>query len=64
MVLVHDRANISHSAIEQLKDDLIQTIARHIDIDASKVRIEIESAGRQQRLIADIPLKKSSRKHR
>jgi cell division topological specificity factor len=63
LVLVHDRADISPGIIEMLKDDLIDTISRHIDIDPAGVRIEMTHDGNEQRLIADIPLR-SGRKRR
>ena len=40
-----------------LKDELIAAISRHIDIDPTAVRIEMSQEGREQRLIADIPLR-------
>jgi cell division topological specificity factor len=57
LVLVHDRTDISPGVLELLKDDLIATISRHIEIDPSAVRIEMAQEGREQRLIADIPLR-------
>jgi cell division topological specificity factor len=63
LVLVHDRTNLSPGVLETLKDDLIQTISRHVDIDPAAVRIEMAQDGREQRLIADIPLR-SVRKRR
>lgn len=57
LVLVHDRTNLTSSALEDLKDELIDVISRHIDIDPSAVNIEMNQEGRQQRLIADIPIK-------
>jgi cell division topological specificity factor len=42
--------------LEVLKDELIEVISRHIEIDPDSVRIEMAQDGRQQRLIADIPL--------
>jgi len=57
LVLVHDRTNLSTSALEELKDELIDVISRHIDIDPNAVNIEMSKEGRQQRLIADIPIK-------
>jgi cell division topological specificity factor len=62
LVLVHDRTDISPGALEVLKDDLIATISRHIDIDPAAVRIEMSQEGREQRLIADIPLKPTRRR--
>jgi cell division topological specificity factor len=62
LVLVHDRTDLSPSALSQLKDDLITTISRHIDIDENAVRIEMTRDGREQRLIADIPLRFTGKK--
>lgn len=57
LVLVHDRTDLSPALLDKLKDDLIQTISQHIDIDPSAVSIEMTQEGREQRLIADIPLR-------
>jgi cell division topological specificity factor len=62
LVLVHDRTDISPGALEVLKDELIATISRHVDIDPAAVRIEMSQEGREQRLIADIPLKPTRRR--
>ena len=64
LVLIHDRTDLSPAALESLKDDLIAAISRHIDIDPSSVRIEVEHEGRAQRLIADIPLRVTSRRRK
>lgn len=56
LVLIHDRTDLTPQKLELLKDDLIAAISHHIDIDPSAVHIEINQDGRQQRLIADIPL--------
>jgi cell division topological specificity factor len=62
LVLVHDRTDLSPGALELLKDDLIQAISRHVEIDPGAVRIEMSQEGREQRLIADIPLRQSRRR--
>ena len=62
LVLVHDRTDITPGALELLKDDLIAAISRHIEIDPEAVRIEMSQEGREQRLIADIPLRPVRRK--
>ena len=64
LVLVHDRINMSNSALDDLKDEIISVISRHIDIDPSAVIIEMSQEGRQQRLIADIPIKGAKRGNR
>ena len=64
LVLVHDRINMSNSALDDLKDEIIGVISRHIDIDPNAVIIEMSQEGRQQRLIADIPIKGAKRGNR
>ncbi len=64
LVLIHDRTDLSPTELEALKDDLIQTISRHVEIDPSGVRINIAQEGRSQRLVADIPLRNAVRRHR
>jgi cell division topological specificity factor len=62
LVLVHDRIDLSPGVMELLKDELIEVISRHIEIDPQAVRIEMSQEGREQRLIADIPLKPMRRR--
>jgi cell division topological specificity factor len=62
LVLVHDRTDLSPGILEALKDDIVQVISRHVDIDPSLVRIEMTQEGREQRLIADIPLRQARRR--
>ena len=57
LVLIHDRTDLSPGEMEQLKDELIEVISRHVAIEPQDVRIEMAQDGRQQRLIADIPLR-------
>lgn len=57
LVLIHDRTDINPATLEKLKDDLLLTISNHIQIDPAKVKITMKHEGREQRLIADIPLK-------
>lgn len=61
LVLVHDRTDLTAGQLESLKDDLLKAISQYIEIDPEAVRIELEKDGRSQRLVADIPLKSTSR---
>jgi len=56
LVLIHDRTNLSNSVLETMKDEIIEVISRHIEIDPATVSIELNKDGREQRLIADIPI--------
>ncbi len=62
LVLIHDRTDLSPAVLDILKDDLIASISRHVDIDPSNVRIDLTREGREQRLVADIPLRPTARR--
>lgn len=59
LVLVHDRTDLTSAQLDSLKDDLIKAISQYIEIDPDAVRIDLERDGRSQRLVADIPDRKS-----
>ena len=56
LVLIHDRTNLTSDTLEQLKVDLLDAISRHVAIDRNAVKIRITHDGREQKLIANIPL--------
>ncbi len=62
LVLVHDRTDLTPAELDSLKDDLIETISRHVDIDVKAMQIGVEHDGRSQRLVADIPIKSAARR--
>lgn len=64
-VLVHDRAGISATTLEALKDELIAAISLHVEIDREGVTVSLTKERHRQRLVADIPLaQRTSRKKR
>jgi cell division topological specificity factor len=62
LVLIHDRTDMTPASLAALKDELIGVISRYVPIDPEDVRIEMSQEGREQRLIADIPLKTAQRR--
>jgi cell division topological specificity factor len=64
LVLVHDRVNLPPGIMDDLRDELIAVISQHVEVDRAAVRIDVTREGREQRLIADIPLLTSQRRQR
>ena len=62
LVLIHDRTDLTPAALDSLRDDLITTISRHVEIDVQSMQIGVEHDGRSQRLVADIPIKSTARR--
>lgn len=63
LVLIHDRTDINPEVLEELKDDLLKAISNHVSIEPNEVKITMLHEGREQRLVADIPLKHFERKN-
>ena len=56
LVLINDRTALTPKALENLKDDLLEVLSRYIEFDSNAVQIDLTRKGRQQRLIADVPI--------
>jgi cell division topological specificity factor len=64
LILIHDRSGLSPDKLETLKDEIIDTISRHVEIDSAGVKINLTKEREQQRLVADIPLIPVNRRRR
>jgi cell division topological specificity factor len=64
LVLVHDRTDITPGQLEMMKNELLEVISRHVDIDPAAVKIDMAQEGREQRLIADIPIRTAGTRNR
>lgn len=62
LVLIHDRTDVSPGQMEKMKNELLQVISKYVNIDPNEVKIDMAQEGREQRLIADIPIVASKRK--
>ena len=62
LVLIHDRTDLTQAVVDALKNELIEVISRHIEIDPAGVQINVSNEGREQRLVANIPLKSATRR--
>lgn len=62
LVLVHDRTDLSPEDLKSLKDRLIQVISEYVEINDAETEIQIQVEGREQTLIANIPLRSPRRR--
>jgi cell division topological specificity factor len=56
LVLIHDRINLSPKLVDEMKDEIVEVISKYVEIDPNLVQISVSHDGREQRLVADIPL--------
>ncbi|MGE5558264.1 MAG: cell division topological specificity factor MinE [Bacillota bacterium] len=61
LVLVHDRTSVSPHLMDALREDLINTISKYIEIDDSGLEVSIDSTEYQATLVANIPIRRIKR---
>jgi cell division topological specificity factor len=62
LVLIHDRTDLTNEDVDQMKVELLAVIRKYIEIDPDAVKIVINNDGREQRLVADVPLRAGQRR--
>ncbi len=56
VVLTSDRTNITPALLETLKDESIQSISKHVEIDQDLMEITLSQGRQYHRIVADIPV--------
>jgi cell division topological specificity factor len=56
IVLEYDRAQLSPGELDLIRDEIIQSISRHVEVAREDVEIKLEPGGR---LVAEIPLSRN-----
>ena len=56
LALTYDRGGLAQGTIEQLRDEIIQVIAKHLTINEDEIEINFDRTSEQNKLIASIPL--------
>lgn len=61
LALTYDRGGLAQGTIEQLRDEIIQVIAKHLAIHEDEIEINFDRTSEQDKLIASIPLRMAPR---
>jgi cell division topological specificity factor len=56
LILIHDRTDMNMELVNAMKEEIIQVISNHVEIDRARMKFSVIQEGREQRLMADIPL--------
>lgn len=64
LALTYDRGGLASGTIEQLRDEIIDIIAKHLAINEEEIEINFDSSAEYGKLIASIPLRSSGQRLR
>jgi len=56
LVLVHDRLDVSEQMMENLREDLIATIGKYMEIDQNALEVSLSREEDSVALVANIPV--------
>ena len=59
VVLVQDHLSMPPGTMEAIKAEIAEVISRHLDIDPQGVEVAVEPRGRNDELIANIPVRRN-----
>lgn len=56
LVLIHDRSGIPPEVLNQMKNEIIAVISKHVKVDRDNIEMNISRSEGRTRLVADIPI--------
>ncbi|WP_026884846.1 cell division topological specificity factor MinE [Clostridium akagii] len=62
LILIHDRADLSPELLDLIKEEIMNVIAKYVEIDNSDVEVKLtkvqDGEGSSPALVANIPIKR------
>ena len=59
LVLAHDRSDLSPEIMEQMRKEILEVVAKYVEIDMEEGAVSLETEDRMTALVANLPIKRS-----
>ena len=57
LVIAHDRIGLSSDKVEKMRQEILEVVARYVEIDIEDMKLNLENEQRNTALIANLPIK-------
>lgn len=62
LVLAHDRSDLNPELLEQMRREILEVVARYVEIDLEEGDVSLETEDRVTALVANLPIRRTLEK--
>ncbi len=59
LVLAHDRTDLSEDLLDKMRQEILEVVAKYVEIDMEEGAVSLESEDRMTALVANLPIKRT-----
>ena len=59
LVLAHDRSDLNSELLEQMRREILEVVARYVEIDVEEGDVSLETEDRVTALVANLPIRRA-----
>ena len=59
LVLAHDRTDLSPDLLDQMRREILEVVAKYVEIDIEEGAVSLETEDRMTALVANLPIKRT-----
>ena len=59
LVLAHDRSDLSTELLDQMRKEILEVVAKYVEIDMDEGAVSLETEDRMTALVANLPIKRT-----